>query len=260
MFVGCISRFSIIGGQAVQTSGNTVLITGGATGIGFALARALVAEGNTVAICGRRGSALLAAKGSLPQLYCKVCDVSAPAARRSLLRWLEQRLPSLNILVNNAGVQRPIDFRKGPRDLPQADEELRTNLAAPIHLAALLLPRLMKRRQAAIVNISSGLAFTPLAAVPVYCVTKAAIHSWSLSLRRQLRGTRVRVFEIAPPIVPTELAGARRRPEESKYTMSAEAVAAGIVTALAGDTYEVALGAAAGLHEQRDRLFDAING
>lgn len=191
----------------MQTSGNTVLITGGATGIGLALARALVAAGNRVAICGRRRAALLAAKQSLPQLHCKVCDVAAPAARRSLLRWLDEWLPSPNMLVNNAGVQRPTNFRNGPRDLPLADEELRTNLAAPIHLTALLLPRLLKRRSAAIINISSGLAFTPLAAVPVYCATKAAIHSLSLSLRRQVRGTRVRVFEIAPPIVPTELAG-----------------------------------------------------
>jgi uncharacterized oxidoreductase len=243
----------------LKISGNTILITGGATGIGLALARALVAEGNTVAICGRRRAALLAAKQSIPQLHFKVCDVSAAAARRALLKWLEQRSPSLNILVNNAGIQRPMDFLKGPRDLPQADEELRTNLAGPIHLTAWLLPRLMRRREAAIVNISSGLAFTPLAAVPVYCATKAAIHSLTLSLRRQLRGTRVRVFEIAPPIVATELAGARRRPRENDYTMTAEAVAVGILTALANDTYEVALGAAARLHEQRDGLFEAIN-
>ena len=243
----------------MKTFGNTVLITGGATGIGLALARALVTEGNTVAICGRRWRALRAAKRSIPQLHLKVCDVSVSSARRSLLQWLEQRFPSLNMVVNNAGIQRPINFLKGPRDLPQAEEELRTNLASPIHLTALLLPRLLKRRQAAIVNISSGLAYTPLAAVPVYCATKAAIHSLTLSLRHQLRGTCVRVFEVAPPIVATELAGARRRAGENDYTMTAEAVAEGIVTALANDTYEVALGAAANLHEQRDRLFEAIN-
>ncbi len=243
----------------MKTSGHTVLITGGATGIGFALARALVAAGNTVAICGRRRTALLAAKRSLPQLHIKVCDVSSPASRRSLLRWLDQRLPALNLLVNNAGLQRPFDFLKGPRDLPSADEEIRTNLVAPLHLSALLLPRLRRRRRAAIVNISSGLGFTPLAAVPVYSATKAALHSLTLSLRHQLRGTSVRVFEIAPPIVPTELAGLRRRPSESEFTMTPDAVAAGLVAALAQDNYEVALGAAANLHAQRDRLFGAIN-
>src|SRR5260221_339873 len=93
---------------------------------------------------------------SLPQLHIKVCDVSSPASRRSLLGWLDQRLPALNLLVNNAGIQRPFDFLKGPRNLPSADEEIRTNLAAPLHLSALLIPRLRRRRQAAIVNISSG--------------------------------------------------------------------------------------------------------
>jgi uncharacterized oxidoreductase len=122
-----------------------------------------------------------------------------------------------------------------------------------------LIPVLEKQTEAAIVNISSGLGFTPLAQVPVYCATKAAIHPLSLSLRRQLGSTRVRVFEIAPPIVSTELAGRRRRPEENEYMMSAKEVAQGIVSALENDTYEVALGAAASLHQQRDRLFDAIN-
>ncbi len=239
--------------------GNTVLITGGATGIGWALAEALVAKGNTVAICGRRRAKLLAAKRRIPQLQVKVCDVSRAASRSSLLQWLEKRLPSLNILVNNAGIQRPVNFLKGPRDLAEADEELATNLRAPIHLAALLIPVLEKQTEAAIVNISSGLGFTPLAQVPVYSATKAAIHSLSLSLRRQLRSTRVRVFEIAPPIVPTELAGRRRRPDKNDTMMSAKAVAQGIVTALESDTYEVALGAAANLYEQRDRLFDVIN-
>jgi uncharacterized oxidoreductase len=243
----------------LNVSGNTVLITGGATGIGLALADALVAKGNTVAICGRRRVKLLAAKRSVPQLQIKVCDVSRTTSRSSLLQWLEKCLPSLNILVNNAGIQRSVSFLKGARDLPLADEELATNLAAPIHLAARLIPVLEKQPEAAIVNISSGLGFTPLAQVPVYCATKAAIHSLSLSLRRQLRSTRVRVFEIAPPIVPTELAGHRRRPDADEYTMSAKEVAQGIVMALENDTYEVALGAAASLHEQRDRLFDVIN-
>lgn len=243
----------------MRTSGNAVLITGGATGIGLALAEVLVAKGNEVAICGRRRAKLVAAQRRIPRLQIRVCDVSRAASRQALLRWLRQRLPALNVLVNNAGIQRTVDFLKGPRDLPLADDELAINLAAPIHLAALLIPALRKRPEAAIVNISSGLGFTPLAQVPVYCATKAAIHSFSLSLRHQLRRTRVRVFEIAPPIVTTELAGRRRRPEEGDFTMSPEAVARSILAALEGDAYEVALGAAVNLHEQRERLFEAIN-
>lgn len=152
-----------------------------------------------------------------------------------------------------------VDFRHGPRDLPVADEELSTNLAAPIHLSAMLIPHLRRRREAAIVNISSGLGFTPLAVVPVYCATKAAVHALSLSLRYQRRKTSVRVFEVAPPIVPTELAGKRERPDEAEFTMTPEAVAKGIVEALRRDRYEVALGAAANLHRKRDKLFDVIN-
>ncbi len=243
----------------MQLSDHMILITGGGTGIGLALAESLAARGNEVAICGRRRARLLAAKRNVPRLQVKVCDVAGSASRRALLRWVRSRLPSLSILINNAGIQRTVDFLKGERDLPSADEELAINLAAPIHLSAMLIPVLRKRREAAIVNISSGLGFTPLAQVPVYSATKAAIHSLSLSVRHQLRDTSIRVFEIAPPIVRTALAGRRAQPDDDELTMSAEAVARGIVEALETDGYEVALGAAAHLHRQRDRLFEAIN-
>ena len=243
----------------MKISGNTVLITGGATGIGLALAEALLSRGNEIVICGRRRHKLAAARARLPAIHTRVCDISKPAARRALIEWTVERFPRLNVLVNNAGVQRAVDFRRGARDLPQADEELAANLAAPIHLSALFIPYLKRRREAAIINISSGLGFTPVAAVPVYSATKAAIHSLSLSMRRQLRDTTVRVFEIAPPIVPTELAGRRQRPEDAEHTMTAAQVAAGIAEAMEHDRYEVALGAAANLFKQRDALFATIN-
>jgi uncharacterized oxidoreductase len=243
----------------MKTSGNTVLITGGATGIGFALAEALLDQGNEVIVCGRRRSKLAAARERRPALHTRVADVSVRSGRRALVTWAVHRFPNLNVLVNNAGVQRTIDFLHGPRDLRFADEELATNLAGPIHLSGLLVPHLRRRREAAIVNISSGLGFTPLAVVPVYCATKAAVHAFSLSLRHQLKQTRVKVFEVAPPIVPTELSGDRERPDEAEFTMTAQAVAKGIVAALRSDRYEVALGAAANLHRKRDQLFDVIN-
>lgn len=239
----------------MKTSGNTALITGGGTGIGFALAEALILQGNNVVICGRRLEKLRAAKKKFPALHIRVCDVSKAASRVSLARWLRSRFPSLNLLVNNAGVQRVVDFRKGKRDLEKAHEELATNLAAPIHLTVLLIPQLRNKRQSAIVNVSSGLAFTPLAAVPVYCATEAALHSFSLSLRHQLRNTSVRVFEIAPPIVSTELAGRRQRPDDVAFTTSPQQVAAGILEALKNETY---LGAAARLREEREAMFEAI--
>lgn len=243
----------------MKTTGNTVLITGGGTGIGLALAEALVNAGNEVVICGRRRPKLHAAKKRLPSLHIRVCDVSKRGSRESLVDWATSRFPSLNILVNNAGIQRAVDFRKGSRDLPMADAEIATNLAGPIHLSALLIPHLKKRKGAAILNVSSGLAFTPLAVVPVYCATKAAIHAFSMSLRHQLRDTTVSVFEVAPPIVPTELSGRRHRPEGDEFSMSAQAVAAGTLDALEHDTYEVALGPAANLRKQRDALFEVMN-
>jgi len=203
----------------MRTTGNTVLITGGATGIGLALAGQFVRRGNEVIICGRRRQRLLAAKKQIPELTIRVCDVSRAASRRALVQWITSKFGNLNILVNNAGIQRTVDFRSGSRALPDADEEVATNLTAPIHLSALLVPHLRRRNHAAIVNISSGLAFTPLAVVPVYSATKAAIHSLSLSIRFQLRDTPVRVFEVAPPIVPTELSGSRQRPEDDAHTL-----------------------------------------
>ena len=243
----------------MKTTGHTVLITGGGTGIGLALAEKLLCQNNQVIICGRRRARLVAAQKRLPRLHIRVCDVSKPASRRALAKWVTSEFKQLNILVNNAGIQRSVDFRKGPRDLSDLEEEVATNLVAPIHLSALLIPHLRRRKQAAIVNISSGLAFTPLAVVPVYCATKSAIHSLSLSLRFQLCGTSVRVFEVAPPIVATELSGSRHRPEDDEHSMSPDAVAQGIIDALKHDKYEVALGPADGLHKQREALFAAIN-
>jgi uncharacterized oxidoreductase len=244
----------------MKTSGNTVLITGGGSGIGLALAEALIDLRNEVIVCGRHRERLRAAKKRLPGIHVRVCDVSVSRSRQALVDWLMTDFKDLNLLVNNAGIQRSVDFLKGSRDLGEADEEIATNLTAPIHLSALLIPHLRRKKEAAIVNISSGLAFTPLAAVPVYCATKAAVHSFSVCLRHQLRDTSVRVFEIAPPMVSTGLAGIRKRPEENASTMSAEAVAVGILDAMERDVAEVALGAAANLREQREALFEAING
>lgn len=243
----------------MKVTGNTVLITGGGTGIGFALAEQFIQLKNQVIICGRRRQRLLEAKECLSQLKIRVCNVSKPASRQALVHWTTSRYNNLNILVNNAGIQRSIDFQEGTRDLSDVNEEVATNLIAPIHLSALLIPHLMRKEQAAIINISSGLAFTPLAAVPVYCATKSAIHSLSLTMRFQLRHTPVRVFEIAPPIVPTELSGSRIRQENDDNSMSPEAVALGIVDALEHDKFEVALGPAAGLYKQREALFLKIN-
>ncbi len=243
----------------MQITGNTVLITGGGTGIGLELARLLVQRDNQVIICGRRADRLHKAQEQLPGLIIRPCDLTDAAERQQLVDWLVSEYPALNILVNNAGIQRVVDFTAGLRDLADVEEEVSINLLVPIYMSAMLLPHLAKHDVAAIINISSGLAYTPLAVVPVYCATKAAIHTFSLSLRFQLRHTSVKVFDIAPPTVPTGLSGRPNRPTGDEHAMSVEAVATGIATAIENDQYEAALGPAEGLRQRREAMFNVIN-
>jgi uncharacterized oxidoreductase len=190
----------------MDLSANTVLVTGGASGIGLALATRLYRAGNVVAVCGRREDKLREARERLPSLMTRVCDLSRADERRELVEWVARDLPDLNVLVNNAGVQRYPELT-GASDWASAEEEIAINFSAPVHLTMLLCPQLMRQKMAAIVNITSGLAFTPLARAPVYSATKAALHSFTLSLRHQLADTPVQVIEIAPPAVDTDLGG-----------------------------------------------------
>ena len=189
----------------METNGNTILITGGTSGIGLALAESLIKAGNQVIICGRRDDRLEEARSKLAALIIRRCDIASPEERSNLFAWASANYPALNVLVNNAGIQRQIDFLQGTRDLDSGEDEIETNFRAPLHLCALFIPFLIRQERAAIVNISSGLGFIPIARMPIYCATKAAMHSYSVSLRHQLRETSVRVFEIIPPTVDTEL-------------------------------------------------------
>jgi len=236
----------------LKVDGNTVLITGGATGIGYALAESFLDAGSKVIICGRRKSKLDAAKRQRPTLQVKRCDISVESERRSLLKWATGRFPDLNVLVNNAGIQREVDFTSPTvaRPTVRADDEVAINLASQIRLCALLTPRLLKKKEAAIVNISSGLAFVPIASMPIYCATKAAIHSFTTSLRHQLRNTSVRVFEAAPPATDTELDASFAGKEEQAYRgISPREVAEAIIEGMKVDTHEIFIGQAQGLHQ-----------
>jgi uncharacterized oxidoreductase len=248
----------------MHTSGNTILITGGATGIGFTLADALLRKGNEVLICGRREDKLAEAKKKLPKLHTIRCDVANAEDRKRLLDWVVTNFGSLNILVNNAGIQREIDFKKGTVDLMSGENEIEINLQAPVHLSALFIPHLMKQKESAIVNISSGLAFVPIAIMPVYCATKAAIHSFSLSLRHQLKDTSIKVFEIIPPTTDTELdKGARDKRGQADKGVKPEVVAASAIEAMEKDNFEVAIGQAQFLMDSSrkdpERIFQMIN-
>ena len=245
----------------MDVGGNTVLVTGGATGIGFALAEKFVNAGSVVIVCGRRKSKLEAAKQKLPALHVRQCDTSVESERRSLLRWATRRFPDLNILVNNAGIQRQMDFTSPTVNKPVSpkDDEVTINLAASIRLCALFAPVLLKRKKAAIVNISSGLAFVPIAMMPVYCATKAAIHSFTISLRHQLRGTSVRVIEAAPPTTDTELDASFAGEEEQAYRgISPQEVAAAIMEGMKADKQEILIGQAQRLYQAALRDPEAI--
>jgi uncharacterized oxidoreductase len=190
----------------MDLSNNTVLITGGASGIGLALAIRFQQAGSVVLICGRRADKLAEAKAAHPALHTHVADVSTGAGREDLVKWSTREFPALNILVNNAGIQRRVRLAD-TEPWEETHQELVTNLEAPIHLSRLFIPQLLKQPRAAIANVTSGLSFSPKADVPVYCATKAALHSFTLSLRHQLKDTPIQVIEIIPPAVDTDLGG-----------------------------------------------------
>ncbi len=189
----------------MKLTGNTVLITGGGSGIGRGLAQSLQAMGNKVIIAGRRRQALEETTQTNPGMKSIVLDIEDPASIRAVAAELAKEYPALNVVINNAGIMRPENLRAQPGDLADAEAIVRTNLLGPIRLTAALLGQLQKQPHSAIVNVSSGLAFVPLAMTPTYCATKAAIHSYTQSLRYQLKGTATEVLELIPPYVATEL-------------------------------------------------------
>ena len=191
----------------MNLAGNTILITGGSSGIGLALAERFLAAGSTVIICGRRADKLEKVKQKYPELHTRVCDVGLERDRVALAEWTRNEFPELNVLVNNAGIQRRQDLTQTKESWSQHQAEIAINLEAPIHLTLLFLPQLQSQPLSYIINVTSGLAFSPLAETAIYSATKAALHSFTLSLRHQLTKTSVQVLEIIPPAVQTDLGG-----------------------------------------------------
>ncbi|NQX57993.1 SDR family oxidoreductase [Paenibacillus qinlingensis] len=189
----------------MKMSGNTVLVTGGSSGIGFEFASQLLNLGNTVIITGRDQARLDATKKKLPMVHTFQSDAGDPQAIAALYDTVVQQFPKLNVLINNAGVMRRINLHTAGNDLEDLNSEIETNLSGPIWMVQQFLSHLKAQDSAAILNVSSGLAFVPLPISPIYCAAKAGIHSYTLSLRAQLKKTKVKVFELAPPLTKTPL-------------------------------------------------------
>jgi uncharacterized oxidoreductase len=187
----------------MNLSNNKILITGGASGIGLGLTERFIQENNTVIICGRRESVLNEVKAKFPSVITKVCDLSLEEERIELYKWISENHPDLNVLINNAGIQKWISVTDaGFYESMKA--EIATNIEAPLHLTSLFIEL---KSLTTVMNVTSGLAFSPFAKVPVYSATKAFFRSFTISLRHLLKAKNIEVIEIIPPALNTDLGG-----------------------------------------------------
>jgi uncharacterized oxidoreductase len=187
----------------MNLANNKILITGGASGIGLGLTERFIQENNTVIICGRRESVLDEVKAKFPTVITKICDLSDEKERIALYEWIAENHPDLNVLINNAGIQKWVsvtdaDFYESMKT------ELSTNIEAPLHLTSLFI---QLKSLTTVMNVTSGLAFSPFAKVPVYSATKAFFRSFTISLRHILKAKNIEVIEIIPPALNTDLGG-----------------------------------------------------
>jgi uncharacterized oxidoreductase len=248
----------------MDISRNTILITGGATGIGYAFAESFLEAGNEVIICGRREERLLEVQRAHPELHIKVCDVAEERDRRELVEWITADFSKLNILVNNAGIQRDIDFTKGISEFLSGGDEIKINLEAPIIMTGLFIPYLTGKKEAAIINVSSGLGFVPAARMPVYSSTKAGLHAFSMAIRQQLIKTGIKVFEVVPPAVDTELnQEGRAKRGNFKVDLKPGEFVAAVMKGLKNNIFEIGYGMTEGhikaSREDLDKSFQQMN-
>lgn len=204
----------------MKLTGNTIFITGGGSGIGRGLAEALHHLGNEVIISGRRAGHLAEVTAANPGMHSIELNVEDPASIAAVAATLIAEYPKLNVVINNAGIMKVDDAGKVMDD-EQMVSIITTNLMGPIRMTSALLEHLKQQESATVMHVTSGLAFTPLAMTSVYCATKAALHSYSMSQRYQLKGTNVRVLEIAPPWVQTELMGPQQASEPRAMPLKA---------------------------------------
>jgi len=235
----------------VNLSNNTILITGGGSGIGLALAKQFLRLNNKVIICGRNADKLQAAKQKYPPLEVVQCDVANEDSVSALLEKLQQRYPDLNFLVNNAGIMRLWNIQRETVNTIEQKAEILINLFGTIQLTQLLIPKLLRQKKAAILNVSSALAEVPMPAAPIYSATKAAIHSYSISIRQQLQNTNISVFELLPAAIATEMANEVEKSigiNDNNPKMTPEKLAILTIKGLKNGTLDIRPGMANTLH------------
>ncbi|HEX8926403.1 MAG TPA: SDR family NAD(P)-dependent oxidoreductase [Terriglobales bacterium] len=251
----------------MQMTGNTIFITGGGSGIGRGLAEALHKLANKVIIGGRRREVLADTAAANSGMEYVVLDTMNAESIRAAAKEATSRWPKLNVVINNAGVQRTVNFAEAPVDEHRFEQEIDTNIYGVLRVTNAFLPHLKQQPSATLINISSGLAFMPLAQFPVYCATKAFVHSFTMSLRYQLRGTSVRVVELAPPWVKTELDAQHQEavPSGSNFgPMPLPEFIAAAMQELASDSDELTVAGAkflysAGVSERAKDVFTQMN-
>lgn len=232
----------------MKMQGNTILVTGGSSGIGLELATQLLALGNTVVITGRSSGRLSAALRAHPGLHGVESDVADPQAIARLHAEVTSRFPTLDMLINNAGEMRKLNLQTSSADLHDITRELETNLSGPVRMVQQFLPHLLSQTGAAIVNVSSGLAYVPFPIAPVYSASKAGLHAYTRCLRVQLKHTRIKVFELAPPATQTPLIGEFASDVGEGTLMPVDKLARAAIRGIAKDRLEIRPGLSVALN------------
>jgi uncharacterized oxidoreductase len=214
------------------------LVTGGGSGIGLAISKALLGKGVRVIICGRNTNKLEQVKQQYPKIEIEECDITNTGQIKSLLSVLEEKHGGIDLLVNNAGMFGQVDYSQLIDSFDMQEHEINVDFTSPLRVIHYFLPMLRGRKEAAVINVSSGLAFVPLALAPVYCASKAALHAWTRSFRHQMAHTNVKVFELMPPLVETEMVADFK----DQKMMKPEALANDFVKGLLADTLEITPG------------------
>ena len=221
----------------MDTRNNTILITGGSSGIGLSLAKRFLLLGNKVIIVGRDQEKLEQVRRDFPEIYIHRCDLAEKESLENLATMIMLKYPELNILINNAALQYNYSFLDEEKLLQKIDYEIATNITAPIKLTALLLPTIKKNENSAIVNVSSGLFIAPKKSAAVYCASKSAIHIFSKTLRYQLENTNTKVFEIIPALIDTPMTEGR-----GKSKITAEQLVNEFISNFEKDRFEIYIG------------------